>query len=57
MRQGCRFAGRCPMVMDVCRTTRPPDVLVDGAQVSCHLYPDADTAEAGLNTTPAHPAG
>lgn len=41
LRQGCRFAGRCPMVMDVCRTVRPPDVVVDGAHVSCHLYGDA----------------
>ncbi len=38
LRQGCRFAGRCPLVMDVCRTTPPPDVTVDGAHVSCHLY-------------------
>lgn len=38
LRQGCRFAGRCPMAMDVCRTTRPPDVVVEGAHVSCHLY-------------------
>ncbi len=42
MRHGCRFAGRCPMVMDVCRTTRPPDYLVDGARVRCHLYADQD---------------
>ena len=40
LRQGCRFAGRCPMVMDVCRTTAPPDVVVEGAHVSCHLYAD-----------------
>jgi len=40
LRQGCRFAGRCPLVMDVCRTTTPPDVIVDGAHVSCHLYAD-----------------
>ncbi|MCB0039490.1 MAG: ABC transporter ATP-binding protein [Caldilinea sp.] len=40
LRQGCRFAGRCPLVMDVCRTTTPPDVIVEGAHVSCHLYAD-----------------
>jgi peptide/nickel transport system ATP-binding protein len=44
LRQGCRFAGRCPMVMDICRTTPPPDVLVEGAQVSCHLYTDGEQA-------------
>lgn len=40
LRQGCRFAGRCPHVMDICRTTPPPDFEVEGAQVSCHLYAD-----------------
>jgi len=40
LRQGCRFAGRCPHVMDICRTTAPPDVVVEGAHVSCHLYAD-----------------
>jgi oligopeptide/dipeptide ABC transporter ATP-binding protein len=39
---GCRFAGRCPKVMDVCRSVRPPllplkDVTPD-RQVACHLY-------------------
>jgi len=38
LRQGCRFAGRCPRVMDICRTTPPPDFEVEGAHVSCHLY-------------------
>ncbi len=41
LRQGCRFAGRCPRVMDICRTTPPPDFQVEGAQVACHLYADA----------------
>ncbi len=44
LRQGCRFAGRCPLVMDVCRTTTPPDVVVEGAHVSCHLYADHTNA-------------
>ncbi|HET6474299.1 MAG TPA: ABC transporter ATP-binding protein [Pseudomonadales bacterium] len=39
---GCRFAGRCPKVMDVCRSTRPPLLpLGDAAParlVACHLY-------------------
>ena len=35
---GCRFAGRCPRVMDVCRTTVPRDITVDGRVVKCHLY-------------------
>ena len=44
LRQGCRFAGRCPSVMDICRTTAPPDMTVDGARVSCHLYADHVTS-------------
>jgi oligopeptide/dipeptide ABC transporter ATP-binding protein len=38
--QGCRFAGRCPKVMDVCRTKTPPLKAVEGSQslVACHLY-------------------
>jgi oligopeptide/dipeptide ABC transporter ATP-binding protein len=39
---GCRFAKRCPHVMDVCRTTTPALVAraCDGAErrVACHLY-------------------
>ena len=38
LRRGCRFAGRCPEVMDVCRETVPPDVDVDGVLVKCFLY-------------------
>jgi oligopeptide/dipeptide ABC transporter ATP-binding protein len=38
---GCRFASRCPKVMDVCRTTTPEFInLTDTTerQVACHLY-------------------
>jgi oligopeptide/dipeptide ABC transporter ATP-binding protein len=42
---GCRFAGRCPEVMDVCRTTRPPLQHIRDADgdrlVACHLYEPA----------------
>lgn len=38
LQQGCRFAGRCPFVMDVCRGQTPPDYNVEGALVKCHLY-------------------
>ncbi len=37
-RVGCKFAGRCPQVMDICRTVDPPDVLVSRQTVKCHLY-------------------
>ena len=38
LRVGCKFAGRCPQVMDVCRRVVPPDIEVDGTLVKCHLY-------------------
>ncbi len=39
LRQGCKFAGRCPAVMDVCKSIVPEDVDVDDVLVKCHLYP------------------
>jgi oligopeptide/dipeptide ABC transporter ATP-binding protein len=38
--EGCRFANRCPKVMDVCRETTPKMIpLADASrQVACHLY-------------------
>ncbi len=38
LRRGCRFAGRCPDVMEICRGVVPADILVEGVQVKCHLY-------------------
>jgi peptide/nickel transport system ATP-binding protein len=38
--EGCLFAARCPKVMDVCQTVRPPLYLVDGTEVRCLLYQD-----------------
>jgi peptide/nickel transport system ATP-binding protein len=49
-RVGCKFAGRCPQVMDICRTVDPPDVLVNRQTVKCHLY-----IEDGGQTAPAVP--
>jgi peptide/nickel transport system ATP-binding protein len=39
-RVGCKFAGRCPQVMGICRKTDPPDVQVDQRKVKCYLYTD-----------------
>lgn len=39
-RIGCKFAGRCPRVMDICTQADPPDVQVDGRTVKCYLYSD-----------------
>ncbi len=38
LRKGCKFAGRCPRVMDICKTQVPADLMVDGVLVKCHLY-------------------
>jgi oligopeptide/dipeptide ABC transporter ATP-binding protein len=41
---GCRFAKRCPRVMDVCRTVTPQLRTVEGGperRVACHLYEPA----------------
>jgi peptide/nickel transport system ATP-binding protein len=38
LRVGCKFAGRCPQVMEICRREAPEDLDVDGALTKCHLY-------------------
>jgi peptide/nickel transport system ATP-binding protein len=38
LRQGCKFAGRCPQVMEKCKHQAPADTDVSGALVKCHLY-------------------
>jgi len=38
LRKGCKFAGRCPLVMDICKTQVPPNYSVDGTLVKCHKY-------------------
>src|SRR3974377_2180408 len=37
-RTGCKFAGRCPQAMEICRREMPQDIEVDGALTKCHLY-------------------
>jgi peptide/nickel transport system ATP-binding protein len=43
---GCPFHPRCAQVMDVCRTLRPETEMVDGHQVTCHLYHEQTESEA-----------
>jgi len=38
LRKGCRFAGRCPLVMDICKDVVPADTYVDDVLVKCHKY-------------------
>ena len=42
LKQGCRFAGRCPMVMDVCKHVVPADIRVEDVLVKCHLYAEGE---------------
>lgn len=38
---GCKFAGRCPHVMDICKQSPPSLYMVDGERASaCYLYRD-----------------
>lgn len=37
-RAGCKYASRCPQVMDLCKNTIPDDNYIDGRLVKCHLY-------------------
>jgi peptide/nickel transport system ATP-binding protein len=41
LKQGCRFAGRCPLVMDICKQEVPADTYVDDVLVKCHKYTKA----------------
>ena len=44
LKAGCRFAGRCPLVMEICRQVEPPDLQVEGALVKCYLYSEGKAA-------------
>ena len=48
VRAGCRFAARCPKVMDVCRSVTPELQVVEDAgakrEVACHLFDPAKSA-------------
>src|SRR5512139_2282698 len=50
-RVGCKFSGRCPQVMDICREADPPDVQVDRRLVKCYLY----TEQTGQNAQEGYP--
>ena len=59
---GCRFADRCPKVMDVCRRVTPQlaaiaDATAKDRSVACHLYqgaaPDRSEAPEAMQTDPA----
>lgn len=41
LRVGCKFAGRCPYVMEICRERMPEFVEVEGVLVRCYKYGDS----------------
>jgi len=47
VRGGCKFADRCPRVMDICHSTPPPLFRIDeGRAAACYLYAGEPTAQA-----------
>lgn len=40
MLKGCKFAGRCPHVMDICTRVEPEGFEKDDRTVKCYLYKD-----------------
>lgn len=52
-RVGCKFAGRCPHVMDICHRADPPDVQVDQRMVKCYLYTGTAPGNADQPTAAA----
>src|SRR5688572_15881985 len=50
LRQGCRFAGRCPDVMDICKGVVPADIHIDDVLVKCHKYSDSLEASQELTS-------
>jgi len=42
LRKGCKFAGRCPVVMEICKGVVPDDLMVDNVLVKCHKYTGAE---------------
>jgi peptide/nickel transport system ATP-binding protein len=49
--QGCKFADRCPFVMDICRQQAPPLFRTEeGRAAACYLYRDnPELGESGLD--------
>ena len=52
-RTGCKFAGRCPAVMDICHDNIPPSVMHEGRSVKCFLYDESVDMAKKTALTPA----
>ena len=44
LREGCKFAGRCPNVMEKCKSKIPLEYDIDGVLVKCHLFNESISA-------------
>jgi hypothetical protein len=42
--------------MDICRTDVPPEVMVGGVRVACHLYPTGASDQVRPTVRPAEVA-
>jgi peptide/nickel transport system ATP-binding protein len=40
LRQGCKFAGRCPEATENCKGVAPTDIYFGDVMVKCHKYSD-----------------
>ncbi|PNV79564.1 MAG: peptide ABC transporter ATP-binding protein [Dictyoglomus turgidum] len=38
LKEGCKFAGRCSFVRDICKKEKPKEIMIDDVLVRCHLY-------------------
>ena len=56
VRGGCRFAARCPQVMDRCRREVPPNYPIGDHSVKCFLY-DASHGESPRSAAPEQQPG
>jgi peptide/nickel transport system ATP-binding protein len=52
-RTGCKFAGRCPAVMDICHHKVPPNIEQDGRTVKCFLYDGNNQSKTGQKSVAA----
>ena len=52
LRKGCKFAGRCPLVMEKCKLEVPPDIQVGQVLVKCHLYSEVSGPVPGTVSGP-----
>jgi peptide/nickel transport system ATP-binding protein len=46
--EGCLFAPRCPLALDICRTRPPLEQSAEGRLVRCHRWPEIARGEIGL---------